>query len=306
MNDHLLSLVLFTPLAGLLVLLFIPSRQKELIKVWANLASFAGFLISLPLVSRFDKGVSGFQFVERANWIPSLGAQYHLGIDGISFLLIMLTTVLGFLAVLSSWTAIQERVTEYYAMFLLLQVGMLGVFMSLDFFLFYVFWEVMLVPMYFIIGVWGGPRKLYAAIKFFLYTLTGSVLMLLGILTLYLNYTLPDGRHTFDLIELMKHTNAWPLQMQIWVFWAFFHGLCHQGSDVPVPHLAAGRACRGAYGRLGDPGGRAAEDGHLRLHPLLAPASAEASFDVTRPSCRCWRCFRSIGIAIVYGALVSA
>ena len=124
----------------------------------------------------------------------------------------MLTTVLGFLAVLSSWTAIQERVKEYYAMFLLLQVGMLGVFMSLDFFLFYVFWEVMLVPMYFIIGVWGGPRKLYAAIKFFLYTLAGSVLMLLGILTLYLNYTLPDGRLHVRPHELMKHTHSWPLQ----------------------------------------------------------------------------------------------
>ena len=129
MNDHLLSLVLFTPLAGLLVLLFIPSRQKELIKVWANLASFAGFLISLPLVSRFDKGVSGFQFVERANWIPSLGAQYLIGIDGISLLLIMLTTVIGFIAILSSWNAVQDRLKEYYCMFLLLQVGMLGVFM---------------------------------------------------------------------------------------------------------------------------------------------------------------------------------
>src|ERR1035438_5289693 len=141
MNGHLLSLVLFTPLAGLLVLLFIPSRQKELIKVWANLASFAGFLISLPLVSRFDKGVSGFQFVGRANWIPSLGAQYLIGIDGISLLLIMLTTVIGFIAILSSWNAVQDRLKEYYCMFLLLQVGMLGVFMSLDFFLFYVFWR---------------------------------------------------------------------------------------------------------------------------------------------------------------------
>ena len=180
----------------------------------------------MPLVFWFasETPAQQFKFIELHAWIPSIGAQYHLGIDGISFLLIMLTTVLGFIAVLSSWTAIQERVTEYYAMFLLLQVGMLGVFMSLDFFLFYVFWEVMLVPMYFIIGVWGGPRKLYAAIKFFLYTLAGSVLMLLGILTLYLNYTLPDGRHTFDLTELMKHSHSWPLQMQIWVFAAFAIG----------------------------------------------------------------------------------
>src|ERR1035438_8309433 len=222
MNGHLLSLVLFTPLAGLLVLLFIPSRQKELIKVWANLASFAGFLISLPLVSRFDKGVSGFQFVERANWIPSLGAQYLIGIDGISLLLIMLTTVIGFIAILSSWNAVQDRLKEYYCMFLLLQVGMLGVFMSLDFFLFYVFWELVLVPMYFIIAVWGGPRKLYAAIKFFLYTLAGSVLMLLGILTLYFQYASQFGKYTFEISELMKL--SLPLGLQQWVFWAFFIG----------------------------------------------------------------------------------
>ncbi len=125
------------------------------------------------------------RYVVRANWIDSIGAQFYMGIDGISLLLILLTTLLGTISILSSWTAIKERVREYYVFFLLLQVGMLGVFMSLDFFLFYVFWEVMLVPMYFLIGVWGGPRKLYAAIKFFLYTLVGSVLMLLGILAMY-------------------------------------------------------------------------------------------------------------------------
>src|ERR1700689_5450388 len=222
MDNHLLSMVLFTPLAGLLVLLFIPSRHKELIKVWANLASFAGFPISLPLVSRFDKGFAGPQFMERVNWIPSLGAQYLIGIDGISLLLIMLTTVIGFIAILSSWSAIQDRVREYYCMFLLLQVGMLGVFMSMDFFLFYVFWELVLVPMYFIIAVWGGPRKLYAAMKFFLYTLAGSVLMLLGILTLYFQYEKQFGTYTFEIAELMKL--SLPLGLQQWVFWAFFLG----------------------------------------------------------------------------------
>src|SRR5207249_11133390 len=146
----------------------------------------------------------------------------YLGIDGISFLLIMLTTVLGFLAVLSSWTAVKERTKEYYAMFMLLQVGMLGVFMSLDFFLFYVFWELVLVPMYFIIGVWGGPRKLYAAIKFFLYTLSGSVLMLLGILTLYFRHYDQFGFYTFEIADLMKLDL--PLVTQQWVFWAFFIG----------------------------------------------------------------------------------
>ncbi len=172
-HDHILSIILFIPLVGIIPLFLIPGTNKQAIRWWGNIVLFVDFLASLPLVFWFasETPAQQFKFIEQHAWIPSIGAQYHLGIDGISFLLIMLTTVLGFLAVLSSWTAIQERVKEYYAMFLLLQVGMLGVFMSLDFFLFYVFWEVMLVPMYFIIGVWGGPRKLYAAIKFFLYTL---------------------------------------------------------------------------------------------------------------------------------------
>jgi NADH-quinone oxidoreductase subunit M len=222
MDQHLLSLVLFAPLAGLLVLLLIPGRHKNLIRVWANLVGFVGFLISLPLVSRFDRTASGFQMVERVHWIPALGVQYLVGIDGISLLLVMLTTLVGFLAILSSWNAIEDRVKEYYAMFLLLQTGMLGVFLSLDFFLFYVFWELVLVPMYFIIGVWGGPRKLYAAIKFFLYTLAGSVLMLLGILTLYFQYGKQFGTYTFEISELMK-LNL-PLGIEQWVFWAFFLG----------------------------------------------------------------------------------
>jgi NADH-quinone oxidoreductase subunit M len=222
MDQHLLSIILFTPLAGLAVLLLIPGKNKDLIRVWANLASFTGFLISLPLVSRFQSGTAGFQMVERADWIPSLGAKYLIGIDGISLLLVMLTTLMGFIATLCSWSAIQDRVKEYYAMFLLLQTGMIGVFLALDFFLFYVFWELVLVPMYFIIGVWGGPRKLYAAIKFFLYTLAGSVLMLLGILTLYFQHFNQFGFYTFEISELMK-LNL-PLSVQEWVFWAFFVG----------------------------------------------------------------------------------
>jgi NADH-quinone oxidoreductase subunit M len=222
MNDHLLSIVLFTPLAGMLVLLFLPGSNKTLIRVWSNIAALAGFLVSLPLVWRYDKGASGFQMVERVDWIPSLGVKYMLGIDGISLLLVMLTTLVGFLAILSSWSAVEERLKEYYAMFLLQQVGMIGVFLALDFFLFYVFWELVLVPMYFIIGVWGGPRKLYAAIKFFLYTLAGSVLMLLGILTLYFQHFRQFGYYTFEISELMKLDL--PLGVQQWVFWAFFLG----------------------------------------------------------------------------------
>jgi NADH-quinone oxidoreductase subunit M len=223
MDQHLLSIVLLTPLAGLLVLLLLPGN-KNLIRIWANLAALAGFLVSLPLVFRFQTGAPGFQFEERADWIPTLGAHYHLGIDGISLLLVMLTTAMGVIAMLCSWSGIQDRVREYYAMFLILQTGMIGVFISLDFFLFYIFWELVLVPMYFIIGVWGGPRKLYAAIKFFLYTLAGSVLMLLGILTLYFQHFQQTGAYSFEISELMKTTSGMSLGAQEWVFWAFFIG----------------------------------------------------------------------------------
>ncbi len=222
MNEHLLSIVLFTPLAGMIVLLFMPAAKKNLIRVWANLVALAGFLVSIPLVMRYDRTSAGFQMIEKFDWIPALGAKYYVGIDGISLLLVMLTTLVGFLAILSSWSAVEDRLKSYYAMFLLQQTGMIGVFLALDFFLFYVFWEVVLVPMYFIIGVWGGPRKLYAAIKFFLYTLAGSVLMLLGILTLYFQHFRQFGFYTFEIADLMKLDL--PLGLQQWVFWAFFIG----------------------------------------------------------------------------------
>jgi NADH-quinone oxidoreductase subunit M len=211
MESHILSIILFTPLLGAILLLFVPKENKDAIRWIANIFALAGFLISLPLVPMFwEKVTSGdqapFKFVEGAanNWIPSIGAGYILGIDGISFLLIMLTTLLGWISILSSWTAIENRVKEYYIWFLVLQTGMLGVFMALDFFLFFVFWEAMLVPMYLLIGIWGGPRKLYAAIKFFLYTLAGSVLMLLGILFLYFHHHSVTGIYTFALESLYK------------------------------------------------------------------------------------------------------
>ena len=222
MSDHLLSVILFTPLAGMLVLLFLPSTNKTLIKVWANVASLAGFLVAIPMALNYDNSNGGFQFVERFDWIPSLGVQYHIGVDGISMLLVMLATLTGFVAVLSSWSAIEDRPKQYYAMLLLQQTGMIGVFLSLDFLLFYVFWEVVLVPMYFLIGVWGGPRKLYAAIKFFLYTMAGSVLMLLGIMTLYFKHFDQFGFYTFNISELLKIDM--PLYLEQWVFWAFFIG----------------------------------------------------------------------------------
>jgi NADH-quinone oxidoreductase subunit M len=224
-TNHLLSVVLFTPLVGALLLLLAPREAQTLHRIVGNAFSVLGFLVSIPLVTRFVVGSDGFSFKETADWIPSIGAKYALGIDGISLLLIMLTTLLGMLAILSSWSAIKTRTKEYYILLLLLQTGMLGVFMSLDFFLFYVFWEVMLVPMYFLIGVWGSDRRLYAAIKFFLYTLAGSVLMLLAILALYYNYakTLPTGSvGTFDIPTLLAAAQQFPDSLKVWLFWGFF------------------------------------------------------------------------------------
>jgi NADH-quinone oxidoreductase subunit M len=219
--DHILSIVLFTPIAGLLVLLFIPSSNARAIKLWANAVALIGFLVSIPLVLQFDPK-KDFQFVEKASWIPSLGATYHIGIDGLSLLLVMLTTLVGFLAILSSWNAIHDRLKEYYAFFLLLQTGMLGVFMARDFLLFFIFWETVLVPMYFIIAIWGGQRRIYAAIKFMIYTLIGSVLMLLGILTLYFQHYQQFQTYSFDITDLMRA--QFSSSVQWWVFWAFFVG----------------------------------------------------------------------------------
>ncbi len=182
----LLNLICYLPLAGALAIVFFVKKENSgAIKWFATIVTGLDFLISIPLWFLYSPGGAEFQFASKGDWIPSFGVQYIFGVDGFSILLILLTTLLGFISVYSSFTAITERQKEYYIFLLLLQTGMLGVFCALDFILFYVFWEVMLVPMYFLIGVWGGPRKLYAAIKFFLYTLVGSVLMLVGILALY-------------------------------------------------------------------------------------------------------------------------
>src|SRR3989454_29623 len=220
---HLLSVVLFTPLAGSILLLFVPREWDSAHRVIGNVFGILGFLVSLPLVRYFDIHLGGYQFQENLDWIPTIGARYHLGIDGISFLLVMLTTLLGAISILSSWSSIQLRKKEYYILLLLLQTGMLGVFVSLDFFLFYVFWEVMLVPMYFLIGVWGSDRRLYAAIKFFLYTLAGSVVMLLAILALYFYAPFPaGGTRTFDVPTLLAAAQHFSDPLKVWLFWGFF------------------------------------------------------------------------------------
>jgi len=221
-NSHLLSIILFTPLVGAVLLLFVSKQQTNLIRWIANIVAFIGFVVSLPLWFAYKPGGDQFQFVERMPWIPSIGADYFLGVDGFSVLLILLTTLMGVIAILSSWTAITERVKEYYIFLLVLQSGMIGAFISLDFLLFFLFWEVMLVPMYFLIGIWGSDRRLYSAIKFFLYTLVGSVVMLLGILALYFHYHDVTQVWTFDITKFQAaHIDT---SLQWWLFLAFFLG----------------------------------------------------------------------------------
>jgi NADH-quinone oxidoreductase subunit M len=223
---NILNIVCYLPLAGMIGIMFIKRESENAIKWVANITAFVGFLVSIPLLTSFNDprfiSPNGFRFMYEHSWIPQIGANYKIGIDGISMLLILLTTLLGPIAILSSWTAIKDRIKEYYAFLLLLQTGMLGVFMSMDFLVFYVFWEVMLVPMYFLIGVWGGPRKLYAAIKFFLYTLVGSVLMLVGILAIYFYQHDVAGIYSFDILGFQKL--GFPTDLQWWVFLAFFVG----------------------------------------------------------------------------------
>jgi NADH-quinone oxidoreductase subunit M len=316
MQNHILSIILFTPLVGAAVLLLLPKQATNTIRWVANLFALAGFVVSLPLVPWFWARVDqpGFKFVEGApnNWIPSIGAGYFIGIDGISFLLIMLTTLLGFISILSSWEAIQDRVKEYYVWFLLLQTGMLGVFMALDFFLFYVFWEVMLVPMYLLIGIWGGPRKLYAAIKFFLYTLVGSVLLLLGILFLYFHHHQQGNDYTFAFAQLTGAGSAdWgglfttaasiPAQYVIWLFLAFFIGFAIKvpmfpfHTWLPDAHVEAPTAgsviLAGVLLKMGT-------YGLIRFSLPFFPSAA------MNPRVRFWMVTLSI-IGILYGALVS-
>ena len=219
-NFPLLSLIMFTPLVGAVLLLF--CSKPNTIRWIANGFATLGFLVSLPLWFWLEKAGPDWQFVERLEWIPSIGAEYFIGVDGFSSLLILLATLMGAIAVLSSWTAITERLKEYYIFLLVLQTGMIGAFVSLDFLLFFVFWEVMLVPMYFLIGIWGSANRLYSAIKFFLFTLVGSVIMLLGILAVYFYNHEVTGVYTFDITRF--HELNMPFELQWWVFLAFFLG----------------------------------------------------------------------------------
>ncbi len=202
MENHLLTLMTFIPLAGMVVILFTRSESKDTHRWLSLLATGIPLVMAAYLWFAFDRNTAAMQFVERYPWIPQFQIYYSVGIDGISAPMILLTALLSFLCVIASWN-IEKATRAYFALFLLLETGMMGVFSALDFILFFVFWEVMLLPMYFLIGIWGGPRKEYAAIKFFLYTLAGSVLLLLAILAFHFDYIDPaTGQHTFDMVKL--------------------------------------------------------------------------------------------------------
>src|SRR5215207_2522867 len=211
-----LTLLTFFPLLGVLVLFFIPADRKDLLRWTTLITTLITFAISLLVLTMFNASNPDLQLEARYNWIQVAGwnIQYYLGIDGLSILLVLLTTFLTPISILSTWTSIEERVKDFMIFFLLLEIGMMGVFLAQDLFLFYIFWEFTLVPMYFLIGIWGGPRRIYAAIKFFLYTMAGSILMLLAILWLGI-----QGQ-TFSVPDLITQGGI-PADVQLWLFLAF-------------------------------------------------------------------------------------
>jgi NADH-quinone oxidoreductase subunit M len=218
----LLSLITFIPLVGAVVIAFLPRQRLDLIR-WAALGtSLLAWAVSLLLVVGFDVSAPGFQFGEVADWVPAFGIQYKLGVDGISLALVVLTTTLTWISILASFSPIKERVKEYMIAFLILEVGMVGVFLALDMFLFYIFWELVLIPMYLIIGIWGGANRIYATIKFVLYTLVGSLLMLVAILAMAYSYQSATGTWVGAFDYLTLHSFGFDPTLQFFAFAGFF------------------------------------------------------------------------------------
>jgi NADH-quinone oxidoreductase subunit M len=218
---------LFLPLIGFIAMLFIDREQIKAIRITALLFSLVNFGLSLPLWFNFHNGIDGFQFYTNIPWIPAIDSGFRVGLDGMSLLLVLLTTFTMPIAIFASFEPITKRPKEYYAMMMLLEFGMLGVFMALDTMVFYVFWELILIPMYFLIGIWGGKDRIYAAVKFFLYTLVGSLLMLLAIVWLGIYAQgLPGGQFTTDFLKLRAIAPSIPMDIQIWLFLAFALSFC--------------------------------------------------------------------------------
>jgi len=296
MNFFLQPLTILTlfPLVGVLVLLFVKSESKNALRWTALVTSLITFGISLWELTKFKAANPDLQLVAKYDWITVAGwnIQYHLGVDGLSILLVLLTTFLTPISILSTWTAVEERVKDFMIFFTLLEVGMLGVFMAQDLFLFYIFWEFTLVPMYFLIGIWGGPRRLYAAVKFFLYTMAGSILMLLAILWLGI------AGKTFSVPDLITQGGI-PAEIQLWLFLAFTAAFAIKvpmwplHSWLPDAHVEAPTAgsviLAGVLLKMGT-------YGFLRFNiPLFPEASIKAAPWIAL--------FATIGI--IYGAAVS-
>jgi len=213
MNIPILSIITFLPLAGAILLIFLKKENNDLLRKFVLILTIINFLLSLILFFNFNSGTAEPQFVENADWI-GYGIRYHLGIDGISLFLVLLTTFLMPIAILSSWTSIKDRVKEYLIFMLVLQTG----FVSLNLFLFYVFWEAMLIPMYFLIGIWGGKRRIYATVKFVLYTMAGSLLMLVAIFVMYTKYFKVTGTYSLNIFD---YFGIFDPNLQLWLFAAF-------------------------------------------------------------------------------------
>jgi len=219
--------VTLVPLLGALLLLWVPKSKRRVFELGALAVTMFDFLLSLPLWAQYDRTSPAVQWVTSLDWIPSLGVKFSIGMDGISLIMVLLTTLLGFIAVWCSFTAIQERHKEYYLWILVMQFSMMGVFITQDMFLFYLFWELMLVPMYFLIAIWGGPQRLYAAIKLFLYTLSGSVLMLVAILAVYFLQFRTTGQYDMSIASFQAMAGVVAQQshvFQILLALAFFVG----------------------------------------------------------------------------------
>ena len=225
LDSRILTIIIFTPTLGALLLMFVGRNRESLIRSITLAFTLITFVFSFHIIRYFDNETGNFQFLESLPWIPSIGINYQIGVDGVSLLLILLTTVLTPLAVLAS-SSIKYSVKEYFVFLLLLETGMIGVFAALDLFLFYVFWEVVLIPMYFVIGIWGGKRRIYAATKFLLYTMAGSVLMLVAILGLYFVQLEQTGLYSFSYLDILNSLSSGSLELtptiEFWLFLAFF------------------------------------------------------------------------------------
>jgi NADH-quinone oxidoreductase subunit M len=227
-----LTVITFLPLAGVLLILLVGRGRPQVYKVISLVATLAAFVLSAWTLVVFKVKLPGMQFAESVDWIAPLNIKYGMGVDGIALLLVFLTTLLGVVVIVASWNYVKDREMGFFISLLLLQVGMVGVFCATDLFLFYVFWEAMLIPMYFIIGIWGGPRRIYAAIKFFLFTLIGSLLMLLAIIVVVYYVKDQTGLLTFDIQALSK--TVYSYNLQYWAFLAFFVAFAIKVPMFPV------------------------------------------------------------------------